>query len=148
MNVFAALAGTAFMMAWSTVMYAAVDRRQQRAAHRDLIARAAIRRRHDHELAEIRGYLAVVDVVLRPRAEMPTQGPDTAPIVMPADDGPHTAPADQVLIGKVFPPDQPTPFDQPISRRKNDGESEERTVDLGGGYTQTFRVRVAKENVA
>lgn len=106
-----ALVGTAFMLIWSTVMYAHVDEHQRRAAYRDLIARAAIRRRHDRELAEIRYYLQALDHVVRPLSADTTQ-PATQPIVMPTrDDGPPTEPAEAVfVIAKAVGARQPNPW--------------------------------------
>ena len=103
-----ALVGTAFMLIWSTVMYAHVDERQRRAAYRDLIARAAIRRRHDRELAEIRYYLQALDHIVRPLSADATQ-PATQPIVMPTrDDGPPTEPVQEVAARQVRALMEPT----------------------------------------
>jgi hypothetical protein len=116
------LCGTAFMCIWSTIMYAYVDERQQRAARRDLIARAAIRRRHDRELAEIRGYLAAVDSHLR--YDAPEQAPITQPIILPPapDDGPPTEPADVLFVmAKAVGARQPADYQQtePTREQKN-----------------------------
>jgi len=102
-----ALVGTAFMLIWSTVMYAHVDERQRRAAYRDLIARAAIRRRHDRELAEIRYYLQALDHIVRPLAKT-APGPVTEPYGIPVppvaptrDDGPPTEESVEVAARQV-----------------------------------------------
>jgi len=103
-----ALVGTAFMLIWSTVMYAHVDERQRRAAYRDLIARAAIRRRHDREQAEIRYNLQALDHVVRPLSADTAQ-PTTQPITIPTrDDGPPTEPVQEVAARQVRALMEPT----------------------------------------
>lgn len=85
-------------------------------AHADADEALAGRDRHDAELADIRGYLAAVDNILRPSIEDVLDDlawqhdPTTQPIQMPAPEGPPTAPADVVLIGK-WAEDMPQPTD-------------------------------------
>lgn len=73
-----------------------------------------LRDRHDRELAEIRGYLAAADPILRRQAEPDVDdlawSEPTQPIAMPAPEGPATQPADVVLIGK-WAEDMPHPVD-------------------------------------
>ena len=111
-NVAFGIFGTAFMCVWSTVMYAWVDERQRRASYRDLIARAAIRRRHDRELAEIRYYLQALDHIVRPlsaNTTQPTTQPIVKPIVLPTpDDGPPTEESVEVAARQVREQMEPT----------------------------------------
>ena len=109
-----ALIATAAMLAWSTLMYAWVDHRQQRHRQRVITALAALRRRHDAEILELwvrvmgpgpyepegdwepREIGELVD--LEDDVFVPDPEPATAPIEMPLPEGPETLPSEVPLV--------------------------------------------------